>query len=262
MMTHLRPRFCLAALSAVLLAGSAGAVPQFEAGRELPPAPPAAKTPSCSASVAAVMIDRDGARVIGHVLQTQPTPDWLGGNASAWSAHAQQVLHGDGRTDMDGLNSPCRLVDSSRAKDARLNEGENVAELLAQIDEWLELNRKRGEQNKDTVDSGVSPVLDLELDDDGRHWQAFLIQDQGLQDLGSLSGLSPLQPFDDGLELVLKFRADGSVQAVARHSGLSGFSPEAGDAATASAVPEPAAWATLMAGLALLGWRRRARRCA
>lgn len=257
MMTLLRPRCCLAALSAALLAGSAGAVPQFDASADLPPAPPAAKAPPCSASVAAVMIDRDGARVIGRVLQTQPTPDWQGGTAPALSPHAQQVLHSDGKVDMDGLNGPCRLVDSSRAKDARLNEGENVAELLAQIDEWLELNRKRGAQEKEEMDSAMVPTLELELDDGGRHWQAFLIQGDGLQDLGSLSGLSPLQPFDDGLELVLRFRADGSVQAFARHAGLSGFNPDAGDAASASAVPEPASWAALLAGLALLGWRRR-----
>jgi hypothetical protein len=126
------------------------AVPVYTQAAAPPPPSPAETRlrQRCMETVRATLQTADGQEMeIGRMRQPDHRPDWHDAD-NAWSAHLQLVLHGAGGPDLDALFNACHLADSETAKGAHLNDGAEPAELQHKIDEWLEFNRARSEDDQ------------------------------------------------------------------------------------------------------------------
>lgn len=138
-----------------LHAAPSSAVPVYQQ-TPVPKPPSAAEAQQrqhCMDTVRAQLQTADGQHMdIGRVRQPDNAPDWMQADDSSWSQHLQWMLHGAGKPQLDGLFNACHLADSETAKGAHLNDGVDPIALQQKIDEWLELNRVRKDDEQPPLD--------------------------------------------------------------------------------------------------------------
>ncbi|WP_317201876.1 PEP-CTERM sorting domain-containing protein [Janthinobacterium sp.] len=180
------------------------------------------------------------------------TTDW---RDAAGSTHLLKVLGNKEDGDIDGVSGPCRLVDGDIGVDEHLNDGLDVAQLLEEIDSLIGLDKAAlTQEEEDELAAPKRHPLAPRLSDSGRALRVY-----------RLAGA------DSEPDALFYRRAprDWDYPAATRgaqlnpRGALSQRDNRAGDAPVPNlaAVPEPASYATLLAGmtlLAALGWRRRA----
>lgn len=180
------------------------------------------------------------------------------GPGSQW-AHVSNVLHGSDDADLVGLNGPCRLVDMPGERHVGLNDGIDI-ESLKQINAWLEAISKDenddGEQLRDT-DAGLVTVA---IDNSDKQLHVYLglgVDKANLGPLGSQDAWpdsdynhSPGSRIDIALgDTNQQYHADTRTNA--RRQGMEAMSGHSAPPPL-PAIPEPATYATMLAGLACL----------
>lgn len=176
------------------------------------------------------------------------------------SARAQAVLQGGDAAALDGVSGDCRLADSSGDSASRLNDGEAAAQLAEKVDEMMQQTHPVLEGDLQAPPNEVKgPHLDISEEDHQVH--AYLGEGITRHDLGAL------RPAETAAEVLaigerLTLQYDNTDHRY--HVALGGHLPSGelsaraqGVTAPSAAVPEPAAYATLLAGLFLLAVLRR-----
>jgi hypothetical protein len=213
----------------------------------------------CMLTVRAQLRTRDGEQMdIGKVRLPDQAPDWQDGDAASWSQHAYAALHGSGKSGFDTLLGECRLADSDREKEERINDGVDLTELLNKIDEWLDLNRHPGEEDQPAPEDPHQLHLVVGAD---QQLHALLGQIEAGAGLGAVShGPSLLPPeYRDQDDQGRHGQSGGQPGGLAHQGRMAppGPSQPERDGLT-SAVPEPSVYAMLLGGLAVIALRRRA----
>ena len=160
-----------------------------------------------------------GINLIGNT-----TPKWSGSDDAPLSEHVQIVLHSTKNADYDGLDGPCRFGGGDVAKDEFFNDGVNLNELIARMNELLDPDRAPAQGDEDALIQSDEHTMTIAMSETDHKLHAFLGTGIGKVDLGVLG---------KNQALPLETRSDGK-------------------RAFASPVPEPATWAMLVAGLATL----------
>lgn len=204
----------------------------------------------CAANVHAVLTTRDGSTVLGRVGVTHAGPDWRGGDGASLSSHAYAVLRGDASADMDGLTGPCKLEDGDVGKESRINDGSNVADLLKDIDEWLEMNRRRRVEDSEAEFSQGKQKARLEIGADQR--LHVVIGDGG--DKTDFGRLSPHYWALYDVDGIGRLAPAYGPRLAGLGNGLDGLP------GVMTPVPEADTYLMLLAGLALLAAVARRRR--
>ena len=202
----------------------------------------------CELTQRVEMETRDGSRMqVGRARLPQLHAGWLEAQGEPWSPHARTVLQGEGSNGLDTMLGNCRLADGEVDKEARINDGVEVADLLKQIDEWLDLNRHADDEEPHQPDS--TPTLQLSISDSDHQLHAYLGLGPDGHDLGLVSG--------DEQFLLLDDQPGSAGPAHPPRYGGAPAAPQGASAGLTSAVPEPAGYALLLGGLGLLALLRR-----
>lgn len=211
------------------------------------PAPPPRS--HCLGTVRAELQTRDGERMdIGRVRATVLPPAWHDA-AGTLPEYVRTVLHGN-QEDLDTLLSSCRMADGETDKEARINDGVDVSQLLQQIDGWLELNRPQETEDEQALDDKFQLNLAVSAADHQLH--AYLGIGPDTKDLGRLH---------DTAVWLAQDAADVGAAGPDGHPDRAAPAHLAADhpshATPTSPVPEPGGYTLLLAGLGVIALLRR-----
>jgi len=170
----------------------------------------------------------------------------------ALPTYVHDLLRDPGKANLNGATDPCRLVDNEPDNDVANNDGLDKHKLLGQIDDWMALNRHSlGDDEHDLDWQGRQVKFEFEGADHRMH---AYVGHSRIDDDRLYHQLQQWQPWlwHDG---AAASGVPGPLHEVIGQNGQ-----QAAFANNTQPVPEPGAWAMLLAGLALigLGVRRRA----
>src|SRR5471032_2630006 len=181
----------------------------------------------------------------------RPPQGGYGAKVRALPEYVRGLLRDEGKADLNGTIDPCRLVDNDPDDGAATNDGVDVHELLAKIDDWTAMNRRSLGGNEHGLDwRGQQVTFEFEGRDHRLHAYVgysridsdrLMPRLQQWQPLAWNSGLSA----NGGLGQLRDAASTGNQQFLLNSN--------------TQPVPEPSAWAMLLAGLAMIGlawWRR------
>ncbi len=224
--------------------------------------PGASSGTQCQMAGHAVLTTREGSVVLGSAGVTGAGPDWLDRRAGL-SEHAYTVLHNSGQGDIDGLNGPCKLDDADKDKESRTNDGVDVAKVLKDVDEWLELNRKWKKKENDAEFPQNEKKVRLEVGSDNR-LHAYVGEGVGKTDVARLTERR-WEMYD--VEAGAGFHQRQSYASLdatfqAQLESIEGQRYSLGGHSLMAAVPEPSTYLMWIGGLAAMAYAMRRKRAA
>jgi|SRR5471030_315729 len=184
----------------------------------------------------------------GSVSDDRPAPsDGQRASLRALPAYVHDLLRDPAKANLDGAADPCRLVDNEPDDDVANNDGLDKHKLLDQIDGWMALNRHALDDDGHDLDS-LGRQVTFEFEDADHHMHAYV----------GYSRIDGDHLYHQPQQWQPWLWHDGALGPL--HGALGQDGQQSTFANNTQPVPEPGAWAMLLAGLALigLGVRRRA----